>query len=294
MKDHELLEAVGGINDKYINSASIEKTGRAITGIKWFWGIAACVCLIALVGIYVPKQFNSEKGNDELQSDNSVALDDSQHYDRDDKSAVQDNQAAKDTGIYIPAVELPDASNSEMADMIGLIVYQGHIYTQSESYYDEDAVRIESLVGDYLGTAKGNIEEWSSQDDYATEFASNIMRKVYSVNGYDESFRICTRIEYEGENQTPGLWIQFYDCLNDITLSTGKDLFEDRLNLRERTQTIQWQSHYDWDNATGNIQVANIDQSSWEEFWNQVDNSEILYTWNNDNERWIHCEITID
>lgn len=52
-----------------------------------------------------------------------------------------------------------------------------------------------------------------------------------------------------------------------------------------RTETVQWQSHNDWDYSGGNIQKANIDESVWNEFWNQVDNGEFIDTWNSDNNR---------
>ena len=280
MKGHDLLDAVGGINEKYIYNAGNDKTKKSKSYFKWISVAAACLCLIVIVGITIPRLFNStpDSGQDSQPGNHAAAAG--------NKDGKQDNvDVNAEDGIYIPAIELPDSSAIEEADMIGLVVYRGHIYTQAEDYSGEEAQRIESLVGEHLGTARGNIDEWSSQDEYATEFASNISGEVYSVNGYDAAFRICIRAEVEDENHNPTIWIQFFDRLNDITLTTGRDLFEDRLQISERTEAVQWQSHNDWDYAGGNIQNANIDETVWDEFWNQVDNGGFINTWNPDNNR---------
>lgn len=281
MKEHDLLDAVGGINEKYINNAGKIKTQRrGGSYIKWGMIAAACLCMIVVAGITIPNLLHSPSDSEQgPQPESNEAVVDNQ----DNKQNNPDVSIAE--GVYIPAIELPESSDIESAEMVGLVVYKGHIYTQAEDYLGEEAQRIESLVGEHLGTAKGNIDEWSSQDEYATEFASNISGEVYSVNGYDTSFRICIMAEVEDENHNPTTWIQFLDCMNDITLTTGQDLFEDRLHIRERTEVVQWQSHSDWDYAGGNFQTAEIGADTWEEFWNQVDTGEFINTRNPDNNR---------
>jgi hypothetical protein len=69
----------------------------------------------------------------------------------------------------------------------------------------------EYLLGEKLGTTKGNIDEWSKQDDYAVDFASTIeKRDVYAVKGYDKSFRIMT---YQKVNETT--YAEFISVLMD-------------------------------------------------------------------------------
>lgn len=287
MKEHDLLEAVGGINVKFINNAGKVNTKKKHGYIKWISAVAAVFCLIVVTGTVIPKMIDHD-GNigDNLQSGNNAAAVEN----TDNKIDVAQNGQIDDVveGVFVPAIELPDPSDigtqDMVADMIGLIVYQGHIYTQTENYFGEDAQRIESLVGNHLGTAKGNIEEWSSQDEYATEFASTISGEVYAVNGYDDSFRICIRSEVEDENHNRVLWIEFYDCLNGITLTTGRDLFEERLHINERTETVQWQSHKDWDYGGENVRNADIDENVWNEFWDTVNDCTFIDTWNPDNQ----------
>ena len=224
--------------------------------VKWVV-MAACLCLV-IAGTFVVN---------ELISDKPIA------------NGTQE-PAIADTELYIPALELPDTAADMVFDMIGLVVYDGGIYTQAESYYGDDALIIDKLVGDYLGYATGSINEWSTQEEYAEEFASSLAGKVYEVIGYDTDFRVCIREEVENENGEKQLWIQFLDRLNGITLTTGKDLFETRLHLRNRVAAIHWQSHEDWNYGEDNIQNAAIDGNLWEEFLNQIDNGTFVNTWN--------------
>lgn len=71
------------------------------------------------------------------------------------------------------------------------------------------------LLGEKLGTTKGNIDEWSKQEEYSKEFASTVgIQDVYTVKGYDKDFRIMTYLENDDGTSYP----QFYDCLNGITV----------------------------------------------------------------------------
>lgn len=178
--------------------------------------------------------------------------------------------------ISIPAIELKDSSGH--LSMIGCVVYKGGIYRDAGSYLGEDAQKIEPLLGEYLGHAKGTLNEWSKQDDYAEEFASTYTGSVYAVKGYDTSFRVCIKQFAEGENGESILWILFLDRLNGITISDGKDIFEDRLHLQGRISSIQWQSHDDWNLAGDNLQNASFDQATWDSFLNEIYQGSFVYT----------------
>lgn len=226
--------------------------------------ISACAALagfVILAGFLNWKTSNGAKeGNQGLTADN--------------RAGASNNP----NGVFIPARELPKSSEDAMMDMIGLIVYQGRIYTQGPEYFGENAEKTMSLVGDHLGTAKGNIDEWSSQEEYATELASTIGGEVYSVKGYDTGFRICTCMEVPDENGQTKLWVQFYECLNGITLTKGSDLFETRLKISGRIQKIEYQTHEDWDYAKENYHEVSLDAGAWDQFMEQVDACDFVYT----------------
>jgi hypothetical protein len=141
-------------------------------------------------------------------------------------------------GLQIPAIVLPESSDN--LDMIGLIVYNGNIYTQTATKMD--AASAKAVLGTKLGTTKGNIDEWSKQDEYAVEFASTTIGEadVYSVQGYDQTFRIMTY--YESESK---VYTEFYECLNGITVLDGEDVFR-KLQMTGNILSTQYRSHSDW------------------------------------------------
>ena len=142
--------------------------------------------------------------------------------------------------IYSYNIELPKDVNASM-DMIGLIVYQGRVYTQTGRTINPKSA--ENFIDEKLGTTKGNISEWSKLSDYAVEFASSIGKEtVYSVRGYDKNFRIMT---YEKMSGTA--YAEFYECLNGITVKTGADVFN-KLKMENNIKTANYENFKSWNN----------------------------------------------
>ena len=50
------------------------------------------------------------------------------------------------------------------------------------------------IVGEYLGTATGLIDEWTPRDGYV-ELAGSVEGDFYSVKGYEPSFLLCMQKE---------------------------------------------------------------------------------------------------
>lgn len=166
------------------------------------------------------------------------------------KPAVQPSPgvAKAENGIAIPEIK-PPKNNASTADMIGLIVYKGQIYTQA--YWITDSENAEKLKDKKLGEAKGNIDEWSKRKDYSSEFASNVIGDVYSVKGYDPRFRIMCFLS----NGTKCL----YECLSSITVSSGRDVFS-KLKLRNNVTRLTYIDieHYDYVTPICNIEDKGI------------------------------------
>ncbi|MFF2886839.1 hypothetical protein [Paenibacillus sp. NPDC057967] len=139
--------------------------------------------------------------------------------------------------VVIPKIKLPKKSNA-LADMIGLIVYEGNIYTQTSTRMTPADAKL--LRGERLGRTKGGIDEWSKKTDYE-ELASTIgVTDIFAVNGYDQSFRIMSYHEENGE-----IYAELYECLNGITIRTGEDLIG-KLRLKDRVQSVTWQPYDAW------------------------------------------------
>lgn len=183
---------------------------------KWSKAIAIAASLLILIGSY-----DYIRDNMEQTSPNSLVV-------------------TEDGGLQVPVIELPE--NIANADMIGLIVYNGKVYTQTAT--EIDAENAKELLGEKIGTTKGNIDEWSEQDAYAVEFASTIGETdVYTVKGYDKDFRIMTYEERDGE-----VYTEYYECLNGITVHDGEDVFG-KLKMTGNVVGAQYQIYSDWYNS---------------------------------------------
>lgn len=205
MNAEKFSNALGKINDSYIAETIHYTPKRKSDWFKWS-AAAAGLCFIVLA---VSIRLRSDSTNENPITDNEASI--------------------SETGS--------DLSTSSSADMLAFFIYQN----QSYIYY----TTVESspnLVGDYLGTATGLIDEWSSKDSYV-EFAGSISGDIYSVTGYDTDFLLCTV-----QDNTVSLYIND----NGIALKTGKDLFDEKLHLADRYDTVEYQTRNDWYYETGN------------------------------------------
>ena len=269
--DPELIEEAEKAEVKQAEAKEAESKNHKQKHPNWkIWGsLAACICLL-ITSVTVVGQWQKQKANHTQEDPTS------------DEVATG--------SISIPAIQLPTGSGKGAYDMVGLIVYQGRIYTQVENYEGEKAKSISSLVGEQLGVTKGNIDEWSKQDAYAEEFASNVNGDVYAVNGYSPEFRICISGQYGTgeENEETIDYITFYENLNGISLTTGADLFEDRLKVKDNWETIQYQSHESWDNSLGVYnELVGITDTEFDEFVTELNSSEFVDMTGTDIYSWI-------
>ncbi|WP_145413026.1 hypothetical protein [Paenibacillus xylanexedens] len=155
--------------------------------------------------------------------------------------------------VEIPKMELPSDDKNVKASMIGLVVYQGNVYTESATTVDAaDAL---SLRGEELGKTTGGIHERSGKDDYK-ELASTIgTADIYTVKGYDSDFRIMSYTEIDGQ-----IYAQFFDKTNGISVSGLSDLLG-KLNMKDHVTAAQWESFDSWNNGLQQLQQLPVDGS---------------------------------
>ena len=135
--------------------------------------------------------------------------------------------------------------------MIGLVVYQGNIYTQTGTQITPDIAK--QLRGDKLGRSKSGITEWSSSEDY-TELASTIGEMdIFTVKGYDADFRIMSYMEHDGE-----VYAELYEHLNGITVAKGEDIIG-KLNLMGNMTSVQWQDFDSWNMGENKLRELSAD-----------------------------------
>ena len=148
----------------------------------------------------------------------------------DGNTSAETAEKTEKSGIYIEKVKFPKSDSFSTADMLGLIVYDGKIYTQSGYFCGGEEL---PLAEEYIGYSDGNIDEWSDSSDYKKYLSGTVCGDVYTIKGYDSDFRIC--ISEDGKNID-----EVFERLNGVTLKTGEDLFgEKRLSLKDGYTDIQ-------------------------------------------------------
>lgn len=160
------------------------------------------------------------------------------------------NIGSSTPSITIAEVKLPTANGEIAARMRPLFVYQDKIYIRystaiaSEDGYTVSEADMLNLRGDYLGTTTGGIDEWSGDEAYIADFASNIGEaEVYTVKGYDSKYRLMVYTPYEG-----GFGCEIYDSFGGLTMDSGDDYF-DLLNLKGNVVSYQWETMDSWNNG---------------------------------------------
>ncbi|MDR1002540.1 MAG: hypothetical protein LBL82_04630 [Oscillospiraceae bacterium] len=148
-------------------------------------------------------------------------------------------------GVTVPAIEIQKPEEGVRASMIALFVYQGKVYTYINSV-SEPADAENSLIGEHLGTAAGNLNEWSEDEDYTADFSASVSGEVHTLNGYDPSYKLCVAVPSEG-----GVTVDIYANLNGITLVKGEDLYgESRENLKGNYIDAAYLTHDKWDSGS--------------------------------------------
>lgn len=223
--------------------------------------VGLCIAVLSGIGVWQYGIFNQP---DIYNSDNDTTNKNENSAD----SVHTDISAKTEYKLYTPSVKLPEniSDNTMNSCMIGCLVYKGKVYTSSDSY-NADAAEFKHLVGEYVGEAKGNLDEWSVQDEWSKEFASTYSGPVYKVNGYDEEFRLCIYLDTED-----GVWLQLLDNYDGIGLNTGADLFENRLHLKENLENIRYLTHNDWNDGSNAEykELSGVSDERLENFFNSL------------------------
>lgn len=238
MNKDRIIDSMGRIDDDMIQSVEIlRKRKRNTKGVWSKWAAAAAgICLvIAVTAIWHTAMPSDEKKEGAIVSEN---------------------------GITIPQMEVSLSAN-EAADMIGFFIYQGRCYVQYEWIYEDV-----DIVGEYLGTATGMIDEWTPKDGYV-DFAGSVRGDFYSVQGYDPSFMLCIK-DATGAVCT-------YICNTGITLKYGAELYEDRLHLSDY-ESVQYESRVSWYEGLG--ECYELDQENGidiiQKFMEQLNQAEFM------------------
>jgi hypothetical protein len=289
MREEFIFEAIADIDERFVCEAadvfggkSSENKQSAVrkNNIGRWLVAAACACAVAVAAVLIKYNFGNSKQDIQIteNSKNALIAEDSTDYvnDKDDSNSESSDVSGE---VAFPADWSATEWNTEdgslsvsYSDELGMVVYNGKIYEQAASYY-EDTDDIDALLGDYLGHANGVLGTWAAvnyDSKNLNDIDSNVEGDVYSVKGWDTDFRICLKID--GEDGTISC-LQFLECLNDITLYSGSDLFEDRLHLRDN---FPFADVTCLEEKSGNRGNVTLEADTWNEFLNALDEGKFV------------------
>nr|WP_300656727.1 sigma-70 family RNA polymerase sigma factor [uncultured Acetatifactor sp.] len=142
-------------------------------------------------------------------------------------------------GVTIPPMEVILGRSNDELCMLAFFIYQGHCYVEYERLENDSS----KIVGEYLGTATGLIDEWTPRDGYV-ELAGSVEGDFYSVKGYEPSFLLC--MQKEGT-------VSLYVREGGITLKTGADLYNKWLHLSEDYREVRYETRASWYYGSGEV-----------------------------------------
>ncbi|MBQ8401838.1 MAG: hypothetical protein IJX14_07915, partial [Clostridia bacterium] len=226
MNQELFFDAMEYIDEDMLEAVDALRTGKK-TDMNRTWirrtSAAACVCIV-LGGIFAASRFHHLKSYPESTGmDNGILSEGA--------DGLSGNRDTGNPGVTIPKTEISIEPNSS-ADLLAFFIYNGRMYVQYEWIQDHPG-----LVGEYAGTAAGNIDCFTPKKEY-TDFAGSVSGDFYTVNGFDPSFMLCMKSE-DGSVST-------YINDNGLTLYGGSDLFEDRLHLSGNYSGVEYQTRHDW------------------------------------------------
>lgn len=272
MESKRILNTLGQIDGKYIEEAEAAvrcETGRGIAGqtvakagatqqvvpakssgrnsenrkIGYSWGAlaAACICVIVLgVSVlgglgtgdlpYVGTLESGESASPEDETGGGESVSPTKGADGNEDSSLPTGETSA-VGITIPPVKVELPKGGVSADMSLFFIYQGRFYAEYEHLKGQ-----EDIVGEYLATVSGSIDEWTSSEDYL-ELTGSMGGEIYTVKGMNPEFMLCSRF---------GDYVITYINNSGLTLETGADLFEERLCLTGNYRSVEFETRESW------------------------------------------------
>ncbi len=241
MNREDLYKGFIGVDEDILERSEVAaKNKKNTVWLKWVkWGVlAACLCLVVGGAVWKISKLPT-------------------------KGEPLSGYLVSEEGITIPAMEVSlSKEEAAMSDMIGFFIYEGRCYVYYENFSET-----EGIVGEYLGTVTGMIDEWTPEEGYV-DFAGSIWGDFYSVKGYDPEFMLCTKVG-NGDVTT-------YICNNGITVKYGKELYEDRLHLSENIAGVQYESRESWFYSKEELYELDKEEACIREFIEKLAEEEFL------------------
>ncbi|MEG0308479.1 MAG: hypothetical protein RR636_11075 [Clostridium sp.] len=137
------------------------------------------------------------------------------------------------------------------------IIYNGKLYYQS-GFVNNTGEYYDKLVGEFIGYPDKVTNKTGDKYDieYNNIIKSNETNQIFRVKGYEETFRICIPEIYRGVDV-----ISIFENLDYKVLgnSSGSDLYEERLALKDNIVGVRYKSHEDWEIGIDRYKELSVD-----------------------------------
>ena len=233
--DEEMIEEVDALRG---NQVPVKEKESQMRKNPWSWQkwtrLVAGICVLVLAGsvwygIGNAGNFeNTNSGQPEMlpsDKESSIESNDIESNDiendmpdkPDDTDSVVDgdetvNQEQSAQAVMLPAYSV-NLKKEEfvVSDMALFFIYEGRCYVQTCDYMSKN------VVGKYVCTTTGLVDEWTKEDGYV-ELAGSFEADIYTVKGADPEFMLCTVYE-DGVVET-------FVHNNDIVIKRGGEILE--------------------------------------------------------------------
>ncbi|MBR4888444.1 MAG: hypothetical protein IKU17_04810 [Clostridia bacterium] len=140
--------------------------------------------------------------------------------------------------IYVeqPQVSLK-AFDDPNASPMAYFVYDGRVYFGQPLVKEREGV-----LGEHLGRTTGLLPFWGPMDGYV-DFAGTVVNEIYTVNGMNPEVVLCAKLD---QNKL----VRYFVCNGGITISSGREWFEDRMQLSEKLEKILFYNAEDYETST--------------------------------------------
>ena len=129
MNEHRLSNCLENIDPRFIDEAADYKKKSRGRGVYYF-AAALAACVLLVIAAKLRPAGVADPGLTAVPPDETAA-------------------ASSAQGVYVPAIELPEAEPGVAMDMIACVVYEGTVYTQGEwpvSYTHLDVYKRQLMI----------------------------------------------------------------------------------------------------------------------------------------------------
>lgn len=229
---------------KVIDAVNKKQSKKTYTQIIKYSLIPACA-IIAMCLVYT---LDTKRENINIAKGNCI----------DNKIEINETE-----GIFIPKIKFDISDDTAQACRAGgIIAYNDNMYTSKERISLEKNPNLKGkslgevynimdlyMKSDYYlkatSTAMPYLEKFIEEqtikqpNTYISDFIGYNSENAYELNGYDKDFRICTFNEKENS-------ITIFQRLNGINVKYGKDVFDDKLQIKDNFEKVEYQYYSDW------------------------------------------------